>query len=450
VLVVNSNRTGYEFANQPTIPDHSIYVQTDNEIEPDQEGEVTLDTSDVAEGTNLYYTDARFDTRYATKTHYHGRYDSTASTERSGATANVEIYYTARPDGDGYAESETSDSGVTDTINRTLYYSTKFQADPDTAGDWTQYTTQPADNATFATAKAALLAGLNETDATAETRGTLPLSLKMVRTTTAPSSDLLLDTYTGAAAAYSVRKLDKDYTGYAMKVRRASDDAEADIGFDSNGDLDTAAIATHCGASAGYVSVWYDQANIGGTPNNATQSTTSKQPQIYNGTAVLTEDGKPIITPTAAVQELEFSVSSSASGVTGFMVIKESGVVATPNSALVGDVVNSIYSNYILSSQQNSTSTIVDNNLGNISYRLDGASFSPANRGAVYTAIASGNHMLNFYTDYTSAFLGRFGYPTNTSAMFALQEAIFYPSDQFTSGNLSGIETDISNFFSTP
>jgi len=276
------------------------------------------------------------------------------------------------------------------------------------------------------------------------------VSIVCIRTLVSATPDKLLDTYTGAAAAYSVRKLDKDYTGYCMKVRRASDDAEADIGFDSNGDLDTAAIATHCGASAGYVSVWYDQANIGGTPNNATQSTTGNQPQIYNGTAVLTEDGKPIITPTAAAQELTFSVSSSASGVTGFMVIKESGVVATPASCLVADVVGNIYGNYILISTQNSTQTIVGNNLGNISYRLDGASFSPANRGAVYTAIASGNHMLNFYSDYTSAFLGRFGYPTTTIAMFALQEAIFYPSDQFTSGNLSGIETDISNFFSTP
>jgi hypothetical protein len=377
---------------------------------------------------------------------YHDRYSTQAESERSGATATLEIYYTARPDGDGYAESEVSDIGETDTINRTLFYSDKFQADPDTAGDWTEYTTQPANNATFATAKAALLAGLNETDATAETRGTLPLSLKMVRTTTAPVT-ALLDTYTGASAAYSVRKLRSAHSGACMRIRRASDDAEIDIGFDSNGDLDTAAIASHCGASAGYCVTWVDQSGNG---NNATQSTTSKQPQIYNGTAVLTEDGKPIITPTAGTQELDFSVSSSASGVTGFMVIKESGVLATPTSCLVGDVVGSIFSNYILISSQNSTQTIVGNNLGNISYRLDGASFSPANRGAVYTAIASGNHMLNFYTDYTSAFLGRFGYPVTTIAMFALQEAIFYPSNEFTSGNLSGIETDISNFFSTP
>jgi hypothetical protein len=225
---------------------------------------------------------------------YHGRYDTQAEAERAGATGNVEYYYTARPDGDGEAESETSDTGETDTINRTLAYATKFRADPDTAADWTDYTTQPADNATFATAKAALLNGLNETDATAETRGTLPLSLKMTRTTTAVSPDLLLDTYTGAAAAYSVRKLDKDYTGSCMRVRRSSDEATQDIGFDSNGDLDTAAIASFVGDAYGYVTAWYDQSGNG---NNATQSTTANQPMIYDrvAAAVVTENGKPAI-----------------------------------------------------------------------------------------------------------------------------------------------------------
>ena len=250
VLVVNSDRTAYEFATRLQASDLAGYVQQVNGLDPDGSGNVDITTEDINEAApNLYYTDARFDTRYATKTHYHNRYSTQAESERSGATATLEIYYTARPDGDGYAESEVSDVGETNTINRTLYYSTKFQADPDTAGDWTEYTTQPANNATFATAKAALLAGLNETDATAETRGTLPLSLKMVRTTVAPSSDLLLDLYPNAAAAFSVRKLDQDYTGYCMRVREDSGDTEADIGFDGSGGVDQSAIATHCGLS---------------------------------------------------------------------------------------------------------------------------------------------------------------------------------------------------------
>lgn len=52
----------------------------------------------------------------------------------------------------------------------------------------------------------------------------------------APS--LLLDTYTNAAVAYSLRKLRTAYTGSAIRVRRSVDNAEQDIGFSGN-DLDT-------------------------------------------------------------------------------------------------------------------------------------------------------------------------------------------------------------------
>ena len=53
----------------------------------------------------------------------------------------------------------------------------------------------------------------------------------------------LLDTYTGAAAGYSIRQLKASST-LSMRVRRSSDDAEQDIGFDANGDLDTTALTT--------------------------------------------------------------------------------------------------------------------------------------------------------------------------------------------------------------
>ena len=112
---------------------------------------------------------------------------------------------------------------------------------------------------------------------------------------TAPAFTGLLDTYTGAAAAYSTRRLYGQYTGAALRVREDSGDTETDIGFDSNGDLDTAAIATHCGSANGYVTKWYGQESSGGTGsgNDATQTTSGSQPQIYDGSAVITENGKP-------------------------------------------------------------------------------------------------------------------------------------------------------------
>ena len=54
-----------------------------------------------------------------------------------------------------------------------------------------------------------------------------------------------------SAAAYSLRKLRAAYTGSAVRVRRSSDNAEANIGFASNGDLDTAALLAFVGAGNG-------------------------------------------------------------------------------------------------------------------------------------------------------------------------------------------------------
>ena len=109
----------------------------------------------------------------------------------------------------------------------------------------------------------------------------------------------LLDDYPGAAAAYSVRKLSSTYSGSAMRVRRTvAPFDETDIGFDGV-DLDTAAITSFGGADSLTVSVWYDQS---GGSNDASQATAGSQPQIYNGTAVITENGKPLLSLGADMQ----------------------------------------------------------------------------------------------------------------------------------------------------
>lgn len=51
-----------------------------------------------------------------------------------------------------------------------------------------------------------------------------------------------------SAVAYSVRKLRTAYSGSTIKVRRSSDNAEQDIGFTSDGDLDTTALQDFVGS----------------------------------------------------------------------------------------------------------------------------------------------------------------------------------------------------------
>ena len=105
----------------------------------------------------------------------------------------------------------------------------------------------------------------------------------------------ILDEFTGAAAAYSVRKLSGTYSGDALRVRRSSDDTEQDIGFDANGDLDTTALLAFVGTGGtdnGYVTTFYDQTGNG---NDATNSTESEQPQIVDGGTLVTENSKAAI-----------------------------------------------------------------------------------------------------------------------------------------------------------
>jgi hypothetical protein len=88
----------------------------------------------------------------------------------------------------------------------------------------------------------------------------------------------LLNDYSGAAAAYSLRLLDNTYTGDAIVVRRASDNTTQAIGFVNN-ELDTATLESFCSGTDGFVTTWYDQSGNG---NDATQVAASGQPKIVS------------------------------------------------------------------------------------------------------------------------------------------------------------------------
>jgi len=68
-----------------------------------------------------------------------------------------------------------------------------------------------------------------------------------------------LDGFSQPLGAYSFRKLKSDYAGSAMRIRRASDSGELDIGFTAAGDFNAAVAVAHCAATTCTAVKWYDQ-----------------------------------------------------------------------------------------------------------------------------------------------------------------------------------------------
>jgi hypothetical protein len=89
-----------------------------------------------------------------------------------------------------------------------------------------------------------------------------------------PSPSYLLDSYGGATAAYSLRKLRAGYTGSAIRVRRSNDNTTLDVGFDANGNLDTTSMLNFVGGQNLYLpSEDLSGFNWGGNGVNRTSNT---------------------------------------------------------------------------------------------------------------------------------------------------------------------------------
>jgi len=101
----------------------------------------------------------------------------------------------------------------------------------------------------------------------------------------------MLNLFPNASLGLSLRLLDKNYTGFCIKVRRSSNNDELDIGFVNN-ELDTASLLTFVGSGDGFVSIWYDQS---GQNIDVSQNVASHQPIIVKAGVLETENGKPAL-----------------------------------------------------------------------------------------------------------------------------------------------------------
>jgi hypothetical protein len=90
--------------------------------------------------------------------------------------------------------------------------------------------------------------------------------------------------------AYSLKLVNPDYKGPCLRVRRSSDNAEDDFGFEA-GILDTASILTFVGAGDGRVVIMYDQMDY----HDVSQTAMASQPYIVRSGVLETSGGLPAL-----------------------------------------------------------------------------------------------------------------------------------------------------------
>ena len=260
----------------------------------------------------------------------------------------------------------------------------------------------------------------------------------------------LLDTYPNAAAAYSLRLLKSDYTGNAIRVRRSSDNAEQNIGFDGSGNLDTSALTSFCSGTNGFVTTWYDQSGSG---VNATQTTAVNQPQIVSSGAILLQNAKPTIVFSGFANSLTLSsnIYNNTTPKDTFCVFNttdtDAVIVGGFNGGFLDSYGNGVYISSTIKSSQIAASVGV----------LLNSTITPSGRYLVNSKMVSGQNELfvdsiskatstnnQQFQNYTNKIGGdAFGFEAFLNGN--TQEIIIYASNQ--DANRTGISSNINTYY---
>lgn len=264
-----------------------------------------------------------------------------------------------------------------------------------------------------------------------------------------PPAPFLLDLYSGAAAAYSLRKLTNFYGGSAIRVRRSSDNTEQDIGFDGNGDLNIGALLSFVGVGDGFITTWYDQS---GNTNNAIQSTAANQPQIVSSGSLIVQNVKPAVQFDGVNDDFLISTSISTTNSTYSIFDISTYTVSAlgTSNTIVGGNNGSIQLRYadinnfdVVRTQQ---LLILSDNSRSINKQYLNSTFTKNTGNRNYA-----NNILKVTntTDplFTQPIL-RIGASTSGIEFMRgfIQEVVIYTTDQLT--NLTGINTNINSFYS--
>lgn len=162
----------------------------------------------------------------------------------------------------------------------------------------------------------------------------------------------LLDTYSGAAAAYSLRQLSSTYSGDAVRVRRSSDNTEQNIGFVSN-ELDTATLETFVKSGNVFANPDITSASSWTIGNSTTYNAATEAFDLSSENGLTVRQGKSVANHTYTITIVLGSVTSG--GIKIYAGGTQSAVISTAGTHTLNITAGS--SNDILGINPNGTAT---------------------------------------------------------------------------------------------
>jgi len=253
----------------------------------------------------------------------------------------------------------------------------------------------------------------------------------------------ILDVYSGAAAAYSLRRLSSDALN-VVRVRRSDNNAEQD--FTTAQITDGTLVAFVGAGNDGLVTTWYDQS---GNDNHATQATAGNQPKIVDSGALVLNNGKAAVDCGLQSEDryLTRSYSSlSYQSFSAFAIGSTNGFSSVGSTILGFNISPRCYfpitrSTGLWVSYDDLEAIQISTNSTEPQFIVSGfanastfeAFFNSQSKGSVASVPGSSSYISVGYNGGTAYHNGK------------IQEVIIYPSDQ--SANRVGIETNINDHY---
>ena len=185
------------------------------------------------------------------------------------------------------------------------------------------------------------------------------------------------------ARSFSLRLMNENYTGPAIRVRRSSDNTEINIGFNSSRTLDIVSLLSFAGSGSAFITVAYDQMGSGINPS---QTISANQPRIVNNGVIDLVNSLPT-----------FFAATTTTSLNGFLAINGSSMITlniVGSSPYTGTLGDSGVPNYLAWSESGSWGQVfVGTNQTQIGWRFgtgQSSNFRTAN-----SAFGSGNNVIS-------------------------------------------------------